>query len=76
MLQLRDPQSNYHKMALADLDKQMPVIGWKTLFDNLGFNTDSFNIQQPAYYAKLNDLFKTMPVDTWKAYLRFHTLCE
>ena len=73
-VQLRDPQSNYHKIALADADKQMPVIGWKTLFNNLGFKADSFNIQQPAYYAKLNDLLKTIPVDTWKAYLRSHTI--
>ena len=29
---------------------------------------------QPAYYAKLNELLKTAPVDAWKAYLRFHSL--
>ncbi len=73
-VQLRDPQSNYHKIALADADKQMPVIAWKTLFDNLGFKADSFNIQQPGYYTKLNDLLKAIPVDTWKAYLCSHTI--
>ncbi len=73
-VQLRDPQSNYHKMALSDLDKQMPAIGWKTLFTNLGFKADSANIQQPAYYTKLNTLLTTIPVNTWKAYLRCHTL--
>ncbi len=71
---LRDPQSNYHKMALADADKQMPVIGWKTLFNNLGFKVDSLNMQQPGYYIKLNALLKNIPVDTWKTYLRCHTL--
>ena len=73
-VQLRDPQSNYHKMALTDLDKQMPAIGWKILFTNLGFKADSANIQQPAYYTKLNTLLTTIPVNTWKAYLRCHTL--
>ena len=71
---LRDPQANYHKMALAETDKQMPVIGWKTLFTNLDFKVDSFNLQQPAYYTKLNELLKSVPVDTWKTYLRVHTL--
>ncbi len=71
---LRDPQGNYHKLALAEADKQMPVIGWRTLFNNLDFKVDSFNLQQPAYYTKLNELLKSVPVDTWKTYLRVHTL--
>lgn len=73
-VELRDPQSNYNKMALANLNKQMPAIGWDTLFTNLGFNVDSANIQQPAYYTKLNELLRTIPIETWRAYLRLHTL--
>lgn len=71
---LRDPQGNYHKLALAEADKQMPVIGWRILFNNLDFKVDSFNLQQPAYYTKLNELLKSVPVNTWKTYLRVHTL--
>ncbi len=73
-VELRDPQKNYNKMALADLNKQMPVLGWSALFTNIGFKVDSVNVQQPAYYAKLNELLTAVPVDTWKAYLRFHVL--
>jgi len=73
-VQLRDPQSNYHKMAVADLDKQMPNIGWKTLFGTFGFKVDSVNVQQLAYYTKLNGLLKTTPMDIWKAYLRAHRI--
>ena len=73
-VQLRDPQSNYNKRAIAALDKEMPLIGWKTLFDDLGYKTDSVNISQPMYYTRLNDLLKTVPADTWKAYLHFHTI--
>lgn len=73
-VELRDPQSNYHKMALVDLDKQMHAIGWKALFSHLGFTTDSANVQQPAYYAKLNNLLTTTPITVWKTYLRCHLL--
>ncbi|MEP7256365.1 MAG: M13 family metallopeptidase [Ferruginibacter sp.] len=73
-VELRDPQSNYNKMAVADLEKKMPVIGWAALLNNLSVHADSINVSQPAYYQKLNDLLKTVPVDTWKTYLRFHTL--
>jgi putative endopeptidase len=73
-VELRDPQSNYNKMAVADLDKKMPVIGWSTMFKSLSVKTDSVNISQPGYYQKLNDLLKSVPPDTWKTYLRFHVL--
>ena len=73
-VELRDPQANYHKMAVAALDKQMPVFAWKTTLGAMGIKTDSINVAQPGYYAKLNDLLKTGNLDNWKAYLRFHTL--
>jgi putative endopeptidase len=71
-VELRNPQTNYNKMAVADLDKKMPLIGWKTLLHNLLVNTDSVNIGQPAYYTALNGLLTTVAMDSWKAYLRFH----
>lgn len=73
-VELRDPQSNYHKMSVNDLDKKMPVIGWKELLTNLHIQTDSVNISQPGYYSKLNDLLKTVSIADWKTYLRFHLL--
>ena len=73
-VQLRDPQSNYHKMAAAELDKQMPVFAWKNTLTSIGLNADSVNVSQPEYYTKLNQLLKSVPVDIWKAYLKFHLL--
>src|ERR1700676_3905618 len=71
---LRDPQSNYHKMLVASLDKQMPVFAWKSILLSLGIGTDSVNLQQPAFYARLNELAKTTNPEVWKAYLQFHTI--
>ncbi|HEY4335164.1 MAG TPA: M13 family metallopeptidase [Puia sp.] len=75
-VELRDPNANYHKMALAGLDHSMPVFAWKKTFDGLGFHVDSANVQQPAFYAKLDRLLATTPLDTWKDYLRAHTLAN
>ena len=75
-VELRDPQSNYHKMAVADLDKQEPVFAWKNTLTAVGINVDSVNVSQPAYYIKLNELLKSAPIDTWKNYLRFHSLSD
>ncbi len=69
---LRDPQSNYNKKAIADLQKAMPVFDWVSLTKTLGVTVDSVNISQPAFYAKVNELLTTTPIDVWQAYLRFH----
>jgi putative endopeptidase len=71
-VQLRDPQSNYHKESVASLDKQMPVFGWKSTLSAMGIETDSINLMQPAFYKKLNDLLKSAGIESWKAYLQFH----
>ncbi len=71
-VELRDPESNYNKTAIADLDKKEPVIGWVAFLNDLNVKVDSADVGQPAYYAKLNELLKTTPVDTWKAYYQFH----
>ncbi|MEO6314914.1 MAG: M13 family metallopeptidase [Chitinophagaceae bacterium] len=73
-VELRDPQSNYNKMAVADLNKKMPNIRWPAFLTGIGFKIDSADIGQPAYYTRLNALLPSTPVETWKAYLRFHTL--
>ncbi|MEP6514291.1 MAG: M13 family metallopeptidase N-terminal domain-containing protein, partial [Parafilimonas sp.] len=43
-VELRDPQTNYNKMAVADLDKKMLAIGWKELLNTLHVTTDSVNV--------------------------------
>ena len=73
-VELRDPESNYNRMAIATLHESMPLIGWKELLRNLSVNSDSVNVAQPAYYAKVNDMLKDIPVDSWKVYLRAHLL--
>jgi putative endopeptidase len=39
----------------------------------MGIVTDSINLMQPAFYKKLNGLLKTAGIESWKAYLQFHT---
>ena len=69
-VELRDPQSNYNKLAVADLQKQMPVFDWVTVLNTLGAKVDSVNVNQPAFYTKVNELLQSTPVETWKVYLK------
>ncbi len=73
-IELRDVNANYNKMPLADLAKKQPNIGWTTFLDNLGAKTDSIDVSQPAYYNKLNELLKSVPISDWKVYLKAYSL--
>jgi putative endopeptidase len=67
----RDPQKNYNKMALADLQKTQANVNWSLFFSELGVKTDSVNVSQPGYYAALNTLLASKPIDAWKNKIKF-----
>lgn len=70
----RDVIANYNKMSLKDLDKTQPNIGWSNLLQQLGAQADSIDVAQPAYYVKLNELLKSIPITNWKLYLTANIL--
>ena len=73
-IELRDVNANYNKMAVADLLKRQPNIGWLNVLNDLGAKTDSIDVSQPAYYDKLNTVFKSIPITDWKVYLKAYSL--
>ncbi|QES89219.1 M13 family metallopeptidase [Rhizosphaericola mali] len=73
-VQLRDVSANYHKISMEKIENEQPNIGWKAFFKTIGAKTDSVDMEQPEYYAKLNTMLKTVPIDDWKLYLKAHTL--
>jgi putative endopeptidase len=75
-IQLRDPQTNYNKTAVAALDKSMPNIGWTSLLTDMKIKSDSINIGQPKHFANINTLLTTTPINTWKLYLQAHLITD
>nr|MBC7611588.1 M13 family metallopeptidase [Pseudopedobacter sp.] len=73
-VELRDVKANYNKIAVSDLVKRQPNIGWLTLLANLGVKADSIDIGQPAYYDQLNALLKSVPINDWKVYLKANSI--
>ncbi|RYF94274.1 MAG: M13 family peptidase, partial [Chitinophagaceae bacterium] len=69
-IELRDVKANYNKLAVADLSKKHPILGWVSLLEGLGAKVDSVNIAQPGYYDKLNSMLKSVPLSDWKIYLK------
>jgi putative endopeptidase len=73
-IELRDINANYHKIAIATINKTQPNLGWAALLANLGAVTESIDIAQPAYYDRLNALLTSIPIANWKIYLKASTL--
>jgi putative endopeptidase len=72
-VELRDVQASYNKMTFADFEKMTPNIDWNTCLSIFGIKSiDSIIVTQPAFSKGLSRLVKSMPMDDWKAYLRYH----
>ncbi|RYY90621.1 MAG: M13 family peptidase [Chitinophagaceae bacterium] len=73
-VELRDPVANYNKHSVADFDKLAPALKWPQFFAAVGMTADSVNVGQPAYFRNLNALLTSVPLETWKAKIRFDAL--
>ena len=71
-VELRDPEANYHKISIAELEKQAPNLSWSELLDQLGVKQDTVLMGQPGFYTALSGLLQSASVSDWKNYLRFH----
>ncbi|MEP6821216.1 MAG: M13 family metallopeptidase, partial [Chthoniobacterales bacterium] len=74
-VELRDPQKNYNKMSVNDLQALMPNWNWPVYFREIGLeNPGDINVGQPDFFKAGNELLKTASLDDWKTYLRWHLI--
>ena len=74
-VQLRDPQKNYNKMAVSQLQKLTPDWKWSDYFNQINLlEPPNINVHQPEFFKAADDVFKSAPIEDWKAYLRWHLI--
>ncbi len=74
-VQLRDPQKNYNKMAVSQLQKLTPDWKWSDYFKQINLlEPPNINVHQPEFFKTVDDVFKSAPIEDWKAYLRWHLI--
>jgi len=74
---LRDPYTNYHKIAISKLKTLSPSIDWPKYLAQLGVNhVDSVIVGQPEFYTALDKVIATTDIETLKDYMSFHLLAE
>jgi putative endopeptidase len=72
-VQLRDPQKNYNKMPLNQLQNLTPDWNWSDYFKDIDLLAPpNINVHQPEFFKTADEVFKSSPIEDWKAYLRWH----
>ena len=74
LVDLRDPQANYHKVERAALATLAPGFGWEVFLQALGLPASEKHllVGQPQFFKAFAALTTTVPLADWKAYLRWH----
>lgn len=76
-VQMRDPNSLYHKMTVRELGLLTPALDWPAYFKaidvpSLANPEAQVNVAMPAFMRHLNELIERTPMETWRAYLKWH----
>ena len=69
---LRDPQANYHKMTLAELDALTPNVRWEPYFMALRLHDlGALDVGQPQFFVEAGRMLADVPLADWKTYARW-----
>ncbi|HEX4358991.1 MAG TPA: M13 family metallopeptidase [Pseudonocardia sp.] len=71
----RDAVASYNKFAVADAAKATGL-DWASYLTAAGINQPNLVISQPSYFSTLSGLLTSVPLDTWKQYLRWHLISD
>lgn len=73
---LRDPEANYHKMAVTSLKKIAGNIDWNDFLQQQGITryADTVIVGQPEFYTALSNAVKSQPLENWKNYLKWQLI--
>ena len=70
---LRDPDTNYHRMSLAQLKDLTPHLAWADYFRDVGVpGLKDADIGQVEFFKQVDDSMASVPLADWKIYLRWH----
>ena len=75
MVELRDPQGNYNKITVAQLQKEVPGMDWNTYFTTIGLkDLKEVNAGQIAQLKAVADLLNKENLDVLKSYLEWNVI--
>jgi putative endopeptidase len=74
---LRDPNANYNKLTVQELEQLAPSLQWKEYLAASGLGKiQQLVVGQKEFVTALGTLVTSRPLDEWKTYLRWHVVSE
>lgn len=71
----RDPQAVYHIKKLIELKQEFPNFSWSNYLATQGLEQiKTVNLAMPAFFSQVNTLLITVPLSSWKTYLRWQLI--
>lgn len=74
-LENRDPEKNYNKMTIDNLEQIASGFDWDLYFQNMG--VDGINlvvVSQPKFITAMSNMINQVPLSDWKIYLRWNII--
>lgn len=74
-VEMRDPYKTYNKFAIKDLSAQTTGMNWSSLLQKMNVrSSDSILVANPMFIKTADILLAALPLQDWKAYLRWNVL--
>jgi predicted metalloendopeptidase len=74
-VELRDPQKNYNKKSVKELQALTPDWNWNEYFNEIGLKQPGdINVGQPDFFKAADKVFTSTSIDDWKTYLQWHLI--
>lgn len=74
---LRNPEANYHKITVDELQKISPAIHWITFFEKIGIkDIKDLNVSQPEPIAEVSKILTDYPIRDIKYYLTWNVITD
>ncbi|WP_393970639.1 M13 family metallopeptidase [Oxyplasma meridianum] len=71
-VELRDPEKNYNRMGMKDIEEKFPEMKFRTYFSGIGLGDLDYVIAgQPEFFQNLGRMLKEVPLEDWKIYLKW-----
>ncbi len=73
-VELRDPQMNYNKMTVEELQELVPQVNWKVYFKALNVELDSLSIGQIPHMQEAGRMLEDEPLEDLKTLFTWQTI--